>query len=114
MSLLDRGNQLVEVFPEIVAADEYGNEIRRPGDPDTDTPVVITAMVSPSTAEEDATLGFQVGTTYRVLSRDFPGGANAVVRWDGRLWDVQGEPKRYTSSPRTAHCTTWIKAREAR
>lgn len=113
MSLLD-GNTVVEVFPEVSSLDEYGNTVTRPGDPATDTPVLLTCLVQPSTTEENASLGLQVGTSYRVMSLDFPGGAQALLRHDGRLWDVVGEPKRYTGSTGTKHTTTFIKARTPR
>lgn len=114
MSLLDWGNEVVDVFPEKTGTDEYGNTLLVPGDPETDMPVPLAARVQPSTAEENAALGLALSTSYRVVSRDFPGGALAVLRWDGRLWDVIGEPKRYNGSPQTRHVTTFIKARTPR
>ena len=114
MSLLDWGNETVEVFPERAGTDEYGNTVVVPGDPATDIPVLVAARVQPSTAEEDAALGLALSTSYRVVSRDFPGGAPAVLRWDGRLWDVIGEPKRRNGSPQTRHVTTFIQARTPR
>lgn len=113
MSLL-AGNTTIEVFPETAGTDEYGNPVTRPGDPTADTPVPVRCLVQPSTTEENASIGLQVGTSYRVLSLDFPGGAQALIRHDGRLWDVVGEPKRYTGSPGTAHTTTFITARTTR
>lgn len=113
MSVL-AGNTTIEVFGEKAGVDEYGNPVTVPGDPDTDVPVLLRCLVQPATSEENASLGLQVGTSYRVLSRDFPGGPQALVRHDGRLWDVVGEPRRYTGSPATAHTTTFITARTPR
>lgn len=113
MTLL-AGNTVIEVFPETAGTDEYGNPVTVPGDPTTDPPVLLSCLVQPSTTEENASIGLQVGTSYRVLSLDFPGGTDSLVRHDGRLWDVVGEPKRYTGSPATKHTTTYITARTPR
>ena len=103
---------VIEVFPEREDVDEYGNAVVRAGDPETDTPVLYRCTVQGGTTFEEATRGLTVGTTRRVLSRSpFPGGAQALVRHEGRLWDVMGEPRPYDMSPGTRHQTTRITAR---
>lgn len=107
MSLLRGGPDVVEVYIEIEVTDDYGNKVMRP----IDTPIEVRGRVQPSTFEESENLGQVVGTTYRFLSRVFPAGAFGKVSWDGKDWDIIGSPHRHNGSPRTAHYTTYIRAR---
>lgn len=103
---LSTGPDTVQVYVEVETTDAYGNKVRRA----SDVPVTLRGYCQPSTAEESQDLGQSVGTTYRFISKTFPGGAFARVEWDGRLWDVIGEPRRHR---RGHHVTTYIKARGA-
>lgn len=107
MSLLDRGPDVVQVWPEVAGTDDDGNPVRVPAA----TPVTLHMLVQPVSAEESAALGQGVTTIYRAIGRTFPGGAFARVAWDGRDWDVLGEPKRYNASPRTRHVAVLLMAR---
>lgn len=107
MSLLDRGTEVVEVWPEVEGTDDDGNPVRVPAD----QPVTLRMLVQPVSAEESAALGQGVNTVYRAIGRTFPGGAFARVAWGGRDWDVLGEPKRFNSSPRTRHVSVLLVAR---
>lgn len=107
MSLLDRGPDVVQVWPEVAGVDDDGNPMRVPAA----NPVTLWMRVQPVSAEEAATLGQGTSTIYRATGRDFPGGAFARVAWDGRDWDVLGEPLRYNGSPRTRHVSVLLKAR---
>jgi hypothetical protein len=107
MSLLDTGPDVVTVYPEVKTTDSYGNTVWKPSP--TGTPVA--GRVQPSTSTESAELGQTVGETVRFLSRDFPAGPFARVEWDDRSWDVLGAPREHRGSPRTAHYTTYLRAR---
>lgn len=107
MSLLDRGPHTVTVVPQIVVQDRYG-ETTADG-----TPVPVRCSVQPMSADETSAAGLQVETAYRVIARDWPGGPYSRVEWDGRVWDQQGEPKRYGMSERTRHVDVVITARGA-
>ncbi|MFE2912821.1 hypothetical protein [Kitasatospora indigofera] len=108
MSLLDRGNQTVLIYPEEETTDDRGNVVRRPAA----TPVTVLCRVQPSTTEELLVPGQQVEAIYRIITRDAPLGPWALVVWSGRDWDVVGEPRRYTGSSRTAHVDCLIRRRE--
>jgi hypothetical protein len=107
VSLLDGGPDEVLIYPEVVATDERGNEVRRPAE----TPVSVQGRVQPVSASEVAVAGQQVATTYRFITRDAPLGAWALVVWDGREWDLAGEPLWSRGSPRTRHVTALLQAR---
>lgn len=107
MSLLDTGPDLVEVYPEVDSVDDYGNPIKVA----SPTPVPVYGRVQPSTSTESFELGQVEAETVRFLSRTFPAGAFAKARHDGRDWDVVGSPRRHRGSPRTAHATTYLRAR---
>ncbi|SDI41056.1 Phage head-tail joining protein [Sinosporangium album] len=109
MSLLDDGPDEVLIYPETTTTDDRGNEVRGP----SAVPVALRCRVQPVTSDEAAVAGQQVATTYRLITRSAPLGAWARVVWDGREWDVVGEPQKSNGSPRTRHITALLRARGA-
>ncbi|MGZ3140803.1 hypothetical protein ACVDFE_02120 [Lentzea chajnantorensis] len=94
MSLLDQHNAAVVVYPQVLGTDPYGNPQWTPS-PDG---VPVLAMVWPVSAQELAGTGQQAGEVYRMRPKrgvPCPAGPWAQVEWDGRRWDVEGEPTRY-------------------
>lgn len=111
MSLLDRGAETLDVYPEVTTTDDLGNVIVGPAE----TPVRITASVQPVTSDELAAAGQDLVTTYRLIARTAPVGAWARIRWvnaGGSWWDVIGKPRRYGMSPRTAHIDAILRERK--
>ncbi|ASU81408.1 hypothetical protein CDO52_00195 [Nocardiopsis gilva YIM 90087] len=111
MSLLDRGEEFLDIFPEVTTTDDLGNVIVRPAD----EPVRIRASVQPVTSDELSAVGQDLATTYRVICRSAPLGAWSRVRWvtnGGTWWDVIGRPRRYGMSRRTAHIDALIRERK--
>lgn len=107
MSALDRGPHTVTVYVEEESTDSYGNIILVP----SATGVTVRGWAQPSTSYETAQLGQDAVTTvYRFLSRTFPGGPFATVTFDGRSWEVLGEP-RFRDYGTGRHYTTYLKAR---
>lgn len=106
MSLLTSGPDRLDVFVEIESTDAYGNVVMVP----SPTPVTVRGHMQPSTASESEELGQVVGTTYRFISKAFPGGAFSRAEWDGRVWDVLGDPRKHRKGH---HVTTYLKARGA-
>jgi hypothetical protein len=102
------GNLEVTLTPETESTDEYGNVGRSA----SGTPVPVTCRVQPLTAAESVAIGQQVNTVYRLIAREWPAGAFAGVTWDGRDWDILGEPKRSRGGPATQHVTVLIRARK--
>lgn len=106
MSLLD-GPEQVTVRPEVEDTDADGNPIRRPGT----TTVTLSCRVQPIAADEPAVAGQAIATVYRVIAKTWPPGATSTVTWQGRTWDVLGEPLRHGGSPAVQHVTILIRAR---
>ncbi|WP_117198975.1 head-tail adaptor protein [Nocardiopsis sp. TNDT3] len=109
MSLLDTGNELVEVWPETTSTDPDGNPVRIPAA----DPVQVRARVQPVSSNDVAAAGQQTVARYRLITREAPLGPWARVRWDGRDWDIDGEPLRSNGSRRTRHVQAILKARGA-
>lgn len=111
MALLDRGEETLDVYPEVTRTDDLGNVIVGPAS----EPVRITASVQPVTSDELAAVGQDLVTTYRLIARTAPVGAWARIRWvnnDGTWWDVIGKPRRYGMSKRTAHIDAILRERK--
>ena len=107
MSLLDHGPHAIVVYPSVWAADADGNFAWRPGH----TPVLVWARVQPVGSTELVVNGQQVATVARVIARHAPAGPWDRIDYDGRTWDVLGEPEQRGDSPATRHTTALIHAR---
>ena len=106
MSLLTRGTEVVTVFPEEVYTDDDGNTMTRA----SATGVVCKAVVQPigivGAQTESQAGGFQTTSKYRLrIASGYPGalGAQSQVDWNGKRYSIDGDPKVFNSSPRTAH-----------
>lgn len=111
VSLLDRGEQTLDVYVEETTTDDLGNVVVRPAE----EPVRVRASVQPVTSDEESVVGQDLVTTYRVICRTAPLGAWARIRWvedGGTWWDVIGRPRRYGMSLRTAHVDALIRQRK--
>lgn len=108
--LIDSGPDRVEFFPEVEAVDEYGTPVRVP----SDVPVVFSAHVQRSSAEEAEALGQQAISSYRfTTSTPLPPGPWSDLRVNGRLADVLGEPQPQGRSARTRHTLVRFAYRDA-
>lgn len=114
MSLLNRGNEVVTVFPEEVFTDRDGNTRTRPGS----VGVVVRASVQPiNSTEPDMPGGSHTVSRYRLrLAGGWPTGggilgAQAQVEWRGKRYSIEGDAQFHTGSPRTAHAVyTMVKS----
>lgn len=113
MSLLDDTRDTVILMPEIEATDDNDNPVRIP-DPNEDHWITVYGHVQPASSTEDVRDGQRVGTFQRLICRSFPAGAFARARWDGRDWDIDGEPLPHNGSDTTKHYTVTLKARTAK
>ena len=109
MSLLNKANCVVRVYPEEAVYDEDGNIRTRPSKNGISCPAVIQPVNSsiqpPGSGEEDA-IGFQTQELYRMRLVGWCGpplGAQSRIDWEGRWYSVQGEVKRFRGSTRTQH-----------
>ena len=101
MSLLNRGTDTVSVFPEETYTDADGNTVTRP----STVGVVARAVVQPITSTEDASVGFETTSKYRLRLVGYSTvlGAQSQVEWNGKRYAIDGEPRQYNGSRRTAH-----------
>lgn len=107
MSLLNRGTELVTVYPEEIYTDSDGNLMTRA----SKTGVLVRAVVQPITsvaatgAKERQETGFYTESKYRLRLVGYPSllGAQSQVEWQGKRYSIEGEPKQYNGSPRTRH-----------
>src|SRR5436190_21352334 len=101
MSLLNRGTEIVTVFPEEVTTDSDGNIKTRPAA----VGVAVRAVVQSMTSTEDAAVGFETTSKYRLRLVNYPSllGAQSQVEWQGKRYAIDGEPRQFNGSRRTAH-----------
>jgi len=105
MSLLDRGNADILVFPEVRSTDSDGNPVVRPATEG----VPARAMIQPRTTDEADERGFLTDTFYRMrlTRRDQASlgvlGSQSQIEWNGVRWSLVGEAQFFNSSRRTAH-----------
>lgn len=105
MSLLDRGQETITVYP----AGPAGPDGAPAGE---GAPVTVRCQIQPAQADEsDLADGFTVGAAMRVIARRLPPGPWARVVWQGREWTVLGEPQQHRTSPRTSHDIAVIRRR---
>lgn len=111
MSLLDKGNEPIVIYPEEVVTDIDGNTQTRV----SKTGIPVMARIQPvgqsgtsaRRAEQDNE-GFESEKIYSLrLPRRYQChmGAQAQIDWHGRRWVVHGDATVYCNSPATAHVT---------
>lgn len=111
MSLLDESNTIVRIYPQVLGTDSDGNPQYKP----SPTPVDVPAMVWPVSSDEALVSGQQVGDLYRVRPKrgaSFPAGPWSLVEWDGRTWDVVGDPLRHKRGKATQRTTMLIRTQK--
>ncbi|MCP3801851.1 hypothetical protein NLX83_21530 [Allokutzneria sp. A3M-2-11 16] len=111
MGALDHGPETVTIYPAVTTIDPDGNTITVP---DEARPVVVRGChIQPETSTVDTILGQTAEIRYRLIVRDAPLGAWAVVVWRGRRYDVLGEPRLWPHPPRLRHITATLRAGKA-
>lgn len=112
MSLLDRCNEDVVVFPEEVTTDEDGNILTRPSETGIAAKARIQVLGQSGTSsrrQEQDNEGFESERVYTIhFTRKFDRehgvvGMQSQIEWRGVRWALFGEPAYYTGSRRTAH-----------
>ncbi|WP_241472262.1 hypothetical protein [Mycolicibacterium neoaurum] len=111
MSLLNRGTEVVTVYPEVTDTDRDGNRRTRVGT----IGIVTRASLQPiSSTEPDSPGGSHMVSRYRLrLAGGWPIGggilgAHAQVEWRGKRYAIEGDAQLHTGSPRTAHAVYTI------
>ena len=127
MSLLENGPDVIYIRPDVVVVDDHGTPVKRPGPVEHRIRCRVQEFATadygttPGTAGSlDPITGVRripggVGTSYIVTGvRWLPGSSWSEITWEGRKWDVIGEPMRTNGSPRTRHWRMTIRGREFR
>lgn len=101
MSLLDRGTEALIVYPEELYVSRDGNKLTRA----SKAGVPCRGSVQPLTSSEDQAVGQSTTEKYRMRLANYPTllGTAAQVDWQGKRYAVDGRPRQYTGSRRTAH-----------
>ena len=109
MSLLDRWNQIVLVYPEEFSISRDGNKMVKASTAGIEKRVMIQAMPQSGTsarrAEQDNE-GYETEQNYRmrfVRGDEVELGPASRIQWRGQFWSVNGFPIEYNSGRRTAH-----------
>lgn len=87
--------------------DDYGNRRRVPGEPGDELP----AYVQPSRVTEDGTDGQTRETRHKVFLGPEPHGLDAWshLEWEGRRYELVGDPRRHDSPAGRHHVTVTIR-----
>lgn len=107
MSLLDKFNTTVVVYPEVVIVDEDGNTMTRPSDvgipSKANVQLAAQSGTSSRNAETDSYGGVNTEEVYRLrLPKSFQElGPQSVIDWQGRRHGIFGMPMRFLGSSRT-------------
>jgi len=118
MSLLDRGQEPVTVFPEEVVTDMDGNIRTRPSKTGIKTIARLQVQGQSGTSArrgEQDNEGYESEKVYRIrFTRAFAQqigelGAQTEIEWRGARWAMFGDVNRFTMSPATAHVNYTIK-----
>lgn len=106
MSLLDRGNEIVTIYPEVQTVSKDGNTVSRPSDTGVTARVSIQP-ISPGSPNDTDEQGVAAGSAlYRL--RPLRGQHTALgkatqIEWNSKRYALVGDPIRYNGSSRTAH-----------
>lgn len=109
MSLLDRWNEEIVLYPEETWTDSDGNLMTRASQTGIPCKVMLQYEPASGTSErriEQDNEGFETEQNYRMrVPRGFPYtiGAQARISWKGQWWSVNGDAQYYNGSPRTKH-----------
>lgn len=110
MSLLDRGNAVVDLYPEVAVTDRDGNIRTCASDVSFPLEVWLQPQGQSGTAArraEQDNEGYESEKVVRMrMLRKNHGiiiGAQAKIGWNGQMWSVFGDVSLTMGSPRTAH-----------
>lgn len=115
MSLLDKGQVWITVYPEEKVTDIDGNIRTQPSKQGIRTKARLQVQGQSGTSarrSEQDNEGYETEKVYTMrFPRSFPIilGAQSQIEWNGARWAVFGDANFYTNSRKTAHVTYVIK-----
>jgi hypothetical protein len=110
VTIFSRGRDVLTVYPDAVATDGDGNRVRRP----SASGVQVRGQFDYVASAEDTSAGDVTVTSARFFTDAWPTGYAGRVTFDGRSWDVDGEPQPHGGSRLTAHVVVRLRARAPR
>lgn len=111
VSLLDDRRHKVVFYPEKIETSDLGDPRKVP---DLENPMVLFGRVGNPSSSEVGGTSQEVRTVRVFRTREILAGAFAIAAWDGRIWDVVGEPDFHDGSDTTRHYTVSLAAQTAR
>ncbi|CAM4098677.1 hypothetical protein NONI108955_08890 [Nocardia ninae] len=117
MSLLDKANESVVVYPEEVVTDADGNTKTRPAKVGFPARAMVRSAAQSGTSArrtEQDNEGYESEQLYRVrflrgFNNGVPLGAQSQIEWNGQRWALFGDAVRFNGSRRTAHLNYLIR-----
>jgi hypothetical protein len=111
MSLLQRGNATVKVYPEVTRTDADNNTITEASTEGTDYRAMVQPLAVASASTEGQAIGFESSSSYRMRLVGYPGvlGPRSQIEWgtdaQGRpaRWGIDGPALIFDGSARTRH-----------
>ena len=106
--LLDRGREIVLVYPEVLHVDNRGNRVRIPAE----VPIKVRVTTSEDRSSDAELPGQVTVKIVRCLARKAPLTSWARIVYDGEEWDLAAPP-RFTKglSKATEHVEFTIRSR---
>lgn len=108
-SIRGRGPHTVIVQPRMTQRVDGKRQFVNDGPPVAVRRCSVQSVREWATAEEVQTYGLQLISMRRVFSRSWPGDVNALVYFNGGVFEVVGDPQHMDQSRRTHHWVTTIK-----
>jgi len=115
MSRLDSWNHVVTVFPEEATVSRDGNVLLKASTIGVPKRVLIQPQPQSGTSARRAEQngeGYETEELYRMRfarGDEMELGPASEIEWNGDRWYLTGYPRRFNSSPRTAHLDYVIK-----
>lgn len=108
--LMDRGEEICEIYPEVIVIDERGIQSRRAGT----KPERYRVTVSKERQSTSDLIGQVSIRMLRVTTRHMAGGDYARAWFRGEWWDVQTQPHLSTgASKATRHWEFTLRSRNS-
>lgn len=117
MSLLDRANTTLTIYPEVVVTDADGNTSRGPAAQGVLVPAMVWQYQGEAAGDEPLVVGQSTETIYKVRlvrSVTVPVGPWSVVVYEGQDCDVDSELNRHRRGAGTQRRTFLMKPRTPR
>lgn len=109
--LLDRGGELMHVYPHVEHTDSRGNKVMLPAH----EPITIRVTASEDRGSDAEIAGQISSEVLRILTRSVPGNSWSRIMFRGEAWDIVAPPIRtHGLTPYMRHVEFNIRSRNSR